>query len=77
MIRKIKNNSRLVNRLNYDVLRIQQVLLQNNYESNYEDAANLWYDHSNTRASAWLQLPNNDNDLWEVIKEQVELNAEF
>lgn len=59
-----------------DVERLQRVILHNGYESDYDDAANIWEDYSDSYAAGWLYLPDDDNELWSMIEGRVEREAQ-
>jgi hypothetical protein len=72
MIRKIENKPIQTHRHHSDVERLQRVMLQNGYEADYNDAANIWDDYSDAYAAGWLGMPEDDNELWDEIKNRVE-----
>lgn len=53
----------------YDCLRIQQVLLDNDYYASLHDCEELWHKYSNDQSASWLYLPNNNKELWQIVKE--------
>lgn len=73
MIRKVKEIK--PHRHHEDVERIQRVILQNGYEADYDDAAKIWDDFSDSYSAGWLGLPDDDKELWQIIKDIVEKEA--
>lgn len=72
MIRK--NNKRLptqLHRWHGDVIRLQQVMYENGYDADYDDAANIWEEYSDDLAAGWIGLPEEDGELWELIEHRV------
>jgi len=76
MIRRIESKPKQLHRCHNDVIRLQAVILQNGYEADYEDAANIWEDYSDSYAAGWLGLPDDDNELWQIIEDRVEREAQ-
>jgi hypothetical protein len=72
MIRKIKQQGEFKHDHLFDVDRIQNVCLQNGYEADLQDCADVWHDYSTTSAAGWLNLPDYDDDLWQIIQFRVE-----
>lgn len=71
MIKKINHNSRYTHRHMHNVERIKNVCHQNGYEADLEDCANIWEDYSDMNAAGWINLPEDDEDLWFIIKNEV------
>lgn len=58
-----------------DIIRIKQIMLNNGYEADLSDAAELWEDYSDSLAAGWINLPKDDDELWSIIKYDVEDKA--
>lgn len=67
-ITRINNNKSYTHRHIGDVERIQRVLLDNGYSSLLEDCGNLWDNYSDDYCAGWLNLPEDDDDLWDILK---------
>jgi len=68
MIQKINiENSSFYHRHTSDVERIKKVLLANGYDSTLEDCSNLWDDYSYSLAAGWINLPDDDDELFRII----------
>ena len=68
MIQKIEKEENFTHWWIGDVKRIQQVLLDNNYSSTLNDCANLWEDYSDSMCAGWLHLPQDDEELFEILE---------
>ena len=53
-----------------DILRIVQVCADRNISITPSEAQELWKIHSDNNCAGWLILPENDNELFEIIIEQ-------
>lgn len=51
-----------------DVKRIISICLQNGVEITKEAARDLWEHYSNDWMASWLMLPEDDNELWDIVK---------
>lgn len=74
MIKKVNKNGgndNFYHRHLNDVKRIQIVCLQNGYEADLGDCADIWDDYSDMLAAGWMGLPENDEELWNIIKNEV------
>lgn len=65
---KINDDREFKHRWNEDVVRIQEVLLKNGYSSLLEDCGKLWDDYSDAHCAGWLSLPEEDEELWKILK---------
>ena len=52
-----------------DCLRIQRVLLENKYHVTLDIAQYIWQFRSDTFQASWLTLPEENDDLFEEIRE--------
>ena len=77
MIRRIFKKPTQIHRHHADVERLQRVMLQNGYEADYDDAANIWEEYSDSFAAGWLYLPKDDDELWEIIEDMVQRIADL
>lgn len=75
MIKKIKQNKAYQHRHQSDVERIQQVCMRNGYEADLEDCAGIWDDYSDMYAAGWLGLPDDNDELWQIIEQYVKEKA--
>lgn len=71
MIRKIIKEDNYEHRHITDVKRLQRVMLQNGYESDLRSVAGLWDDYSDTYAAGWIGLPENDEELWGILRNKI------
>lgn len=55
-----------------DVERIQRVALSHGVLLGWMDAYSLWDNHSDSYAAGWLFLPDNDDELWNTIKYEIQ-----
>lgn len=65
---KINDNSNYTHRWIDDVKRIQEVLLNNGYSSLLKDCGDLWEAYSDSYAAGWLGLPEDDEELWNILE---------
>lgn len=68
---KINDDSTYTHRWIGDVKRIQDVLLKNGYSSLLKDCGDLWEDYSDSYVAGWLNLPENDEDLWSILENKL------
>lgn len=69
MALEINDDKDFTHRWLEDVERIQKVLLENGYSSPLSDCSGLWNDYSGSMCAGWLGLPEDDKDLWEILKD--------
>jgi hypothetical protein len=66
------NEENFEHRWIYDVQRIQKVARDNGYEADLDACAYLWDEYSDDYAAGWMGLPENDDDLWEIVINKAE-----
>ena len=51
-----------------DCKRIQNILEKNGYRASLEDCEKLWDKYSDSMAAGWMNLPDNDDDVFGCIR---------
>ena len=72
MIRKIRYEDNYQHRHQSDVERLQRVMLANGYDADLQSAAGIWEEYSDDYAAGWMGMPDDDNELWQIIQLRVE-----
>lgn len=72
----MKENSNFRHRHHSDVERLRRVILENGYEVNLTSAASIWGNYSEDLAAGWMGLPEDDSELWSIIKNKVKQRAQ-
>ena len=55
-----------------DVKRIQKVLANEGYEASLQDCEALWNRYSSSMCAGWINLPNDDFELFACINGYIE-----
>lgn len=66
-----KQDSSFKHRHYSDVERLQRVIMENGYEASLTSAASIWGNYSDDLAAGWMGLPEDDVELWTIIKNKV------
>jgi hypothetical protein len=56
----------------HDCEKLKNILLEKGYSSSVYDCYNLWSDYSDGYAAGWMLLPDEDEEIWNAIKYNVE-----
>lgn len=73
MIQVISTEKRIYNHRHIeDVFRLCEVLKCHGYSADLEDCEDLWNDYSDMRAAGWLGMPDDDEELWQCVCDDVE-----
>ena len=51
-----------------DVMRIQSLIISKGYECSFNQAGEIWQEHSRGMAAGWLLLPEDDEILWQDLR---------
>jgi len=50
-----------------DTLRVQSVAMDRGVTLTLQQAEDVWLRYSESMAAGWMNLPNDDEELWETI----------
>ncbi len=62
----------LIKNYNTDLKRIMIVIFNNGYELDFNTCSMLWEDYSDSFNEEWLPLPENDDQLWLLLKWRID-----
>jgi len=51
-----------------DILRIKKILIEKGYNATLTVAEHLWDKYSHSMAAGWMNLPDNDDDVFGCIR---------
>ena len=53
------------------LVRIRAALMRNGFDSEINDCETIWSNYSKSQRADWLYLPDNDSELWTMLKSQM------